>query len=483
MKGLSARNFLYIAFFAALFESNADASFFLPSRLNVALPVAYDGQGDDQAVQTFDYSKFEEYKKSAEKRAQEQAMAIASLKKKQKELEEKQRFKAVSLDNMFEDELEPLRAPKSGYQVKGHRVSADEPNPPRAHPSMRVEKLKKKERRQVASVSNTYMGRDDVATKEVAAFNIDGLEVRNEDEYLIPKRPSVFPNVDYYSSIKPAAGKEVGNRVKKFKEASVGKRNNKSKSKRRNGGSLDFQESQSGVSSGDLKRELEKVYMMENQYLVPMDAMADIAPAAGEEDQLISEETLYGKEPVVEVDGEMLPEDELPTIGRQKNVISAKELIKSSNVYQPKIDQKRDRVSIENAEIGEHYMMIGNIPILKMKIEFDGNNAALTPINIDRLEDFSKIAQENPVYAIEISISEAAMEDPNKKALAARRLALVSNVLRGSGIEDKRIRPVLTSRSTDSFIFRIIDASSHEEVSRKGKKKEAAAGSYRVMDW
>ena len=79
-------------------------------------------------------------------------------------------------------------------------------------------------------------------------------------------------------------------------------------------------------------------------------------------------------------------------------------------------------------------------------------------------------------------------EDPAKaKKLAARRLAIVSNVLRNEGLSDKQITPVLTNRDIDSFSFRVVNNDSYDKLRvSKGADifgEEETVKEYDLMRW
>jgi hypothetical protein len=101
-------------------------------------------------------------------------------------------------------------------------------------------------------------------------------------------------------------------------------------------------------------------------------------------------------------------------------------------------------------------LKVGGREVLQMKLEFEPTSSAVTGESVNIMRSFAQIATDQPTNSIEVGIPESVMSDPKKKRLTARRLAIVSNVLRSSGLSEKQVYPVLTSRDENSFSFRVI---------------------------
>ena len=76
--------------------------------------------------------------------------------------------------------------------------------------------------------------------------------------------------------------------------------------------------------------------------------------------------------------------------------------------------------------------------------------------------------------------------DSDARKLAARRLAIVEQVLRDSGVSEQRVLPVLSNRNDDGFVLRMISNDQYETLTQKrrdmfgdtlGKK------TYKSMAW
>jgi len=100
----------------------------------------------------------------------------------------------------------------------------------------------------------------------------------------------------------------------------------------------------------------------------------------------------------------------------------------------------------------------GGIRPLEIRIGFRGNDASLSRDNFQLLSEYAGLVVANPRRAIQISIPEGSTRSFEDRRIAARRLAIVEQVLRDSGISDNRIMPVLTPRDGDAFVLRVISS-------------------------
>ncbi|MCL2369515.1 MAG: hypothetical protein FWC83_02465, partial [Alphaproteobacteria bacterium] len=93
---------------------------------------------------------------------------------------------------------------------------------------------------------------------------------------------------------------------------------------------------------------------------------------------------------------------------------------------------------------------------LEIKVMFRGNDSSLSRDNFQLISEYAGLVVRNPQRAVQISIPERAVATFEGRRLAARRYAIIEQVLRDNGIPENRIVPVLVDRADDSFVLRII---------------------------
>ena len=98
----------------------------------------------------------------------------------------------------------------------------------------------------------------------------------------------------------------------------------------------------------------------------------------------------------------------------------------------------------------------GGIRPLEIKIIFRGNDSSLSRDNFQLISEYAGMVVRNPQRAVQISIPERATRSFEGRRLAARRMTIIEQVLRDSGVPENRIIPVLADRADDSFVLRII---------------------------
>lgn len=128
----------------------------------------------------------------------------------------------------------------------------------------------------------------------------------------------------------------------------------------------------------------------------------------------------------------------------------------------------------------------GGIRPLEIKIKFRNDDAALSRDNYNLLSEYAGIVLANPTRAIQVAIPQNVTTDSDARKLAARRLAIVEQVLRDSGVSEQRVLPVLSNRNDDGFVLRMISNDQYERLTQKrrdmfgdtlGKK------TYKSMAW
>lgn len=175
-----------------------------------------------------------------------------------------------------------------------------------------------------------------------------------------------------------------------------------------------------------LKKELIKSYMSDNKFLTPIEYTHSLEVAQLDMPEL----SLDGNDPNAEPTA--------PAVNMSMPVAAAV----------PSTTQL-------STEAGVYRKAIGDDP-LQLKIEFEPNSAAITVDNLSFIRVFARMAENNRQRAVEVSLSARVMADDELKKLTARRLAVISNILRDNGVEERRIVPILSNRDVDSVIMRIV---------------------------
>lgn len=142
--------------------------------------------------------------------------------------------------------------------------------------------------------------------------------------------------------------------------------------------------------------------------------------------------------------------------------------------------------SIEGFTARRDLSEVGGIRPLEIKIKFRDDDSALSRDNYNLLSEYAGIVVANPTRAIQVGIPQNVANSSDARKLAARRLAIVEQVLRDSGISEQRILPVLSQRNEDGFVLRMISNDQYETLTQKrrdifgdtiGKK------TYKSMSW
>jgi hypothetical protein len=128
----------------------------------------------------------------------------------------------------------------------------------------------------------------------------------------------------------------------------------------------------------------------------------------------------------------------------------------------------------------------GGVRSLEIKISFMNNDAGLSRENYNLLSEYATIVVNNPKRAIQVAIPESATRDKDGRKLAARRLAIVEQVLRDTGVAEQRIVPVLSQRNDDSFVLRIISGDVYESLTEQKRNMfgdSVSKKTYKSMSW
>ena len=129
----------------------------------------------------------------------------------------------------------------------------------------------------------------------------------------------------------------------------------------------------------------------------------------------------------------------------------------------------------------------GGIRPLEIKIKFRNDDSALSRDNYNLLTEYAGIVLSNPTRAIQVSIPQSVTNDADGRKLAARRLAIIEQVLRDNGISEQRILPVLAARDeSDGLLLRMISLEQYETLTKKQRDifgDTISKKTYRSMSW
>ena len=123
---------------------------------------------------------------------------------------------------------------------------------------------------------------------------------------------------------------------------------------------------------------------------------------------------------------------------------------------------------------------------LEIKIKFRDDDSALSRANYNLLTEYAGIVVNKPTRAIQVAIPQYMTHGTDNRKLAARRLAIVEQVLKDNGVPRQRIVPVLSNRQETGFVLRIISGDQYDTLTQQqynifgdstGKK------SYKSMSW
>lgn len=156
------------------------------------------------------------------------------------------------------------------------------------------------------------------------------------------------------------------------------------------------------------------------------------------------------------------------------------------------VDDKYDTVSdmssgIEGFSAARDLSEIdAGIRPMEIKISFLNGDSGLSRENYNLLSETAAIVVNNPKRAIQIAIPESATQSKDARKLAARRLSIVEQVLRDTGIAEQRIVPVLSQRDDDVFVLRIISGDTFESLTQQKKNMfgdSVSKKTYKSMSW
>ncbi len=129
---------------------------------------------------------------------------------------------------------------------------------------------------------------------------------------------------------------------------------------------------------------------------------------------------------------------------------------------------------------------VGGIRPLEIKIKFRDEDSALSRDNYNLLSEYAGIVLANPTRAVQVGIPQSVANNADARKLAARRLAIVEQVLRDSGVSEQRIMPVLSQRNDEGFVLRMISNDQYETLTQKRRDifgDTVSKKTYKSMSW
>ena len=123
---------------------------------------------------------------------------------------------------------------------------------------------------------------------------------------------------------------------------------------------------------------------------------------------------------------------------------------------------------------------------LEIKIKFRDNDAALSRANYNLLTEYAGIVVNKPTRAIQVAIPQQMTINNDVKKLAARRLAIVEQVLTDNGVSKQRIVPVLSNRQESGFVLRIISGEQYDSLTQQQYNifgDNMGRKTYKSMSW
>ena len=129
---------------------------------------------------------------------------------------------------------------------------------------------------------------------------------------------------------------------------------------------------------------------------------------------------------------------------------------------------------------------VGGIRPLEIKIRFRNEDSALSRDNYTLLTEYASIVVSNPKRAIQVAIPESVTTSTDGRKLAARRLAIIEQVLRDTGVAEQRVLPVLSARDDDAFVLRIISNDQFETLTQQQRNMfgdSVNKKTYKSMSW
>jgi hypothetical protein len=122
----------------------------------------------------------------------------------------------------------------------------------------------------------------------------------------------------------------------------------------------------------------------------------------------------------------------------------------------------------------------------EIKVSFRNSDSALSRDNYTLLTTFAGIVVNDPKRAVQVLIPKDSTVDSDDRKLTARRLAIIEQVLKDSGVSEQRIMPVLSNRDDDgALVLRNIDSTQYETLTKQQRNQfgKTTTKTYKSMTW
>lgn len=123
---------------------------------------------------------------------------------------------------------------------------------------------------------------------------------------------------------------------------------------------------------------------------------------------------------------------------------------------------------------------------LEIKINFRNEDSSLSRDNYSLLTEYAGIIVNKPTRAVQIAIPQHMTRTADTRKLAARRLAIVEQVLTDNGIAKQRILPVLSARDDSGLVLRMISSDEYEVLTKQKSDifgDTVSKKTYKSMSW
>nr|MBQ0091226.1 hypothetical protein [Candidatus Enterousia merdequi] len=123
---------------------------------------------------------------------------------------------------------------------------------------------------------------------------------------------------------------------------------------------------------------------------------------------------------------------------------------------------------------------------LEIKISFLNGDSSISRENYTLLSETASVVVNNPKRAVQVAIPESVTHTKDGRKLASRRLAIIEQVLRDTGVSDQRIVPVLSQRDDDVFVLRIISGDVFDSLTQQKRNMfgdKVSSKTYKSMSW
>jgi hypothetical protein len=123
---------------------------------------------------------------------------------------------------------------------------------------------------------------------------------------------------------------------------------------------------------------------------------------------------------------------------------------------------------------------------MEIKIKFRNEDSALSRANYNLLTEYAGIVVNKPTRAVQVAIPQYMTQNNDAKKLAARRLAIIEQVLIDNGVAKQRIVPVLSNRTESGFVLRIMSGDQYDVMTEQQRNifgDTVGKKTYKSMSW